>query len=519
MAEESNDLENLRLRKKNTGTIQVQGADGQTRTVNLEDLADADSELATRFGYKPVFKREFGFLSTFSFAVSISGLFSTVVTTFSYPLFTGWLNLLGQIAGVASSEYGAAALLLAVVSIGTDFKYRPTTGDIVAVMAGLSVVTGVVNSVSTYWMAKMTGAYVIFHILVLVVCSIALLAMCDNRHDPRYVFTDVVSTSGWAPVGFSWLFGFLSVSWTMTDYDATAHITEEISNPEVEAPQAIWLAMLFTYLAGFLFNIVLCFVMGDMAQILSSPTAQPVAQIFYNVLGRVRGIIFTFCAFLIIKFVTFTALVSDPLLQCYRLLQLTSELQQSLARTLFAFSRDRLVPFSNIWIKINRKTQTPLYAVWISVVCVIAINLIGLGSYTTIAGVFNATAIALDWSYCIPILCKMASGQFEPGPWNLGKFSFAVNAWALLWTTFVTIIFVLPTFRPVTADTMNYASVFLVGVVAFSTIFWWLAGRKFYTGPLIEADVTKNDSEDVEDGSRSESDLTREAQRPAEITA
>lgn len=244
--------------------------------------------------------------------------------------------------------------MLAVVSIGTDFRYRPTTGDIVGVMAGLSVVTGVVNSVSTYWMAKMTGGYVIFHMLILVVCSIALLAMCDNRHDPRYVFTDVVSTSGWAPVGFSWLFGFLSVSWTvsappfhfllcfrilqaspphnrkryinrcdkvmlnqsssqMTDYDATAHITEEISNPEVKAPQAIWLAMLFTYVAGFLFNIVLCFVMGDIAEILSSPTAQPVAQIFYNVLGKLGGIIFTLCAFLIIKFVTFTAMVSDPL--------------------------------------------------------------------------------------------------------------------------------------------------------------------------------------------------------------
>jgi len=36
-----------------------------------------------------VFKREFGYLSTFSFAVSISGLFSTVTTTFSYPLYAG----------------------------------------------------------------------------------------------------------------------------------------------------------------------------------------------------------------------------------------------------------------------------------------------------------------------------------------------------------------------------------------------------------------------------------------------
>jgi len=57
--------------------------------VNLEELNDADAQLASQFGYKPVFKREFGYLSTFSFAVSISGLFATVMTTFSYPLIAG----------------------------------------------------------------------------------------------------------------------------------------------------------------------------------------------------------------------------------------------------------------------------------------------------------------------------------------------------------------------------------------------------------------------------------------------
>lgn len=53
----------------------------------------------------------------------------------------------------------------------------------------------------------------------------------------------------------------------MTDYDATAHITEGISNPEKKAPWAISMAMLFTWLAGFVYNIVLCFVTGDMASI------------------------------------------------------------------------------------------------------------------------------------------------------------------------------------------------------------------------------------------------------------
>jgi amino acid transporter len=176
--------------------------------------------------------------------------------------------------------------------------------------------------------------------------------------------------------------------------------------------------------------------MGDPDEILASPMAQPVAQIFYNSLGKGGGMFFTIAGLIIIKFVTFTAM-------------------QALGRTVFAFSRDRLMPFSNVWIKIAPWTGTPLYAVWMSVFFCIAINLIGLGSYTAIAGVFTVCAIALDWSYCIPILCKLFFGKFQPGPWHMGPLSTIVNIWACLWTLFVSIIFVLPTAMPVTAETVR----------------------------------------------------------------
>ncbi|KAK0255351.1 polyamine transporter tpo5 [Friedmanniomyces endolithicus] len=530
----------VRRRKGSVGAVEIQGPNGVVKTVNLEGLNEADQALAAEFGYKPVFKREFGYLSTFSFAVSISGLFSTVATTFSYPLYaggsasavwcwlisglgcmciacsvselvsayptcgglyytisrtapkawvpsvswvTGWLNLLGQVAGVASSEWGAAALLLAAVSMGSDFAYTPTVGQTVGVMAGLTVITGLV----------------ILTQLLLVTCSIALLALskqAGTNHTAKYVFTDVENTSGWTPTGWSFMFGFLSVSWTMTDYDATAHITEEIKDPAVKAPWAISMAMLFTYVAGWLFNIVLCFVMGDISSILTSPMQQPVAQIFYNVLGKAGGITFTVCAFIIIKFVTFTAM-------------------QALARTVFAFSRDRLVPFSSLWTKILPLTGTPILAVWISVFWCIAINLIGLGSYTAIAGVFNVCAIALDWSYCIPIVCKLAFGKFERGPWHLGKFSPFINIWACIWTLFVSIIFVMPTALPVTADTMNYAIVYLGAILFFSMLYWVVRGRKFYTGPLIEAEIGEDMSQQTR--SSDDDDVNRKTEKYGEI--
>lgn len=135
---------------------------------------------------------------------------------------SGWLNMLGQMAGVAASEWGAAALLLAAVSISSDFTYFPTVNHTVATMVGMVIVSGLANSISTYWMEKMTRSYVIFHILVLVSCSIALLVMATPKngtpkHTAKYVFTNVENQSGWSPTGWSFMFGFLSVSWTMCE--------------------------------------------------------------------------------------------------------------------------------------------------------------------------------------------------------------------------------------------------------------------------------------------------------------
>jgi amino acid permease (GABA permease) len=489
-------------------------------------LSDEGDRQIIELGYEPVFKREFGRLSSFSFAFSISGLYATIATTFTYGLqaggapalvwcwliagagcmcialsvaelvsayptsgglyFTlkylvpiervpltswlcGWLNLLGQVAGVASTDYGCSQLLLAAISMGTEFRYQPTAGHTFGVMTAIVILHGFINSLSTKWLDRITKSYAIFHLAVLVSASIALLVCQKEKHSAKYVFIEIQPHSGWSPVGFSFLFGFLSVAWVMTDYDATAHIAEEIQNAAVRAPQAIASALFLSYSLGFLFNIVLAFTMGDITNLLSSPTAQPFTQIFYNVLGATGGIFFTLFAFIILNFCGIAAL-------------------QANARTIFAFSRDELLPFSKVWIRMNSYTQTPLIAVWLNVILAVGINLIGLGSYTAIAAIFNVCAIALDWSYCIPIICKLIygteTGRYIPGPWNLGKFSTPINCWSVIWTFFVSIIFLMPTNRPVTAGNMNYAVVILIGILTFAMIYWFIGGaRKYYIGP------------------------------------
>ena len=75
--------------------------------------------------------------------------------------------------------------------------------------------------------------------------------------------------------------------------------------PEIKAPWAISMALAFTYVAGWIYNIVLCIVMGDPNDILYSPMAQPVAQIFYNVLGKKGGLFYTAAAVIVCKFPIF----------------------------------------------------------------------------------------------------------------------------------------------------------------------------------------------------------------------
>lgn len=503
----------------------------------INKLSDADKALA-EMGYAPVFKREFSLWSCFSFALSISGLFATVTTTFYYPLvaggaasavwmwliggsgalclalsiaeivssyptsggmyFTikylvpekhvpiwawinGWMNLIGQIAGSASSVYGAAQMLLAIVSIAKDATYYPTQGHVIGVMAALTIVHASINTLSTAWLNRLTRTYAVFHIAILIAACITLLVMQKDKHSAEYAFTHVEAQTGWTP-GFSFLFGSLAPNWAMTDYDATAHIAEEAKNPAIIVPKAIAMALSFTYVAGFLFNVVLVFCMGDPQVLLDSPVGQPVAQLYWNVMGKGGAIFFTTSAFIIMNFVCITAM-------------------QAGSRTVWAFSRDQMLPLSRVWYKIWHRTNTPVIAVWIYALCCVLINLIGLGSYITIAAVFEICAICLDWSYCLPIIFKLMYNRFEKGPWNLGRWSFILNVWAILWTAVVSVIFLFPLTIPVTADSMNYAIVIMVFVGIISMLYWYVAGRHYYYGPRVRAHLV--DGEIVNDESES----------------
>lgn len=52
----------------------------------------------------------------------------------------------------------------------------------------------------------------------------------------------------------------------------------------------------------------------------------------------------------------------------------------------------------------------------------------------------------------------------------------------------------MPTIMPVTPVNMNYAIVYLAGILAFAAVYWYVHGKRNYTGPLIEAEMQVEDS-------------------------
>ncbi|KAI0321326.1 APC amino acid permease [Amylostereum chailletii] len=510
----------------------------ETEQGNAPPLVNDDDKELEALGYAPSFKREFSNLATISFAFSIMGLCSSVATTFNTPLLTGgpssvtwcwilgatmcftlgssiaeivsayptcgglytasaqlvpkrhraivgwvvgWLNILGQVAGLSSTEFGLSGMIWAAVVVAKDGQYEVTPGKVVGLFAGLLIFHGILNCLGTRYLAKFTTSFVFVNLGTTIIIIIVLLATTSrsDMHTANYVFgtEGVINETGGWPSGLAFLFGLLSVQWTMTDYDATAHISEEVkraayagNGSSPSPPAAIFVAVIGTGVLGWIFNIVLVLCSGPLEN-LPGASNSAVLEIMVLRMGK-AGALFLW------TFVCFTAFFV-----CQTALQACS-------RTVYAFSRDHGFPDRGYFGRMNKLTQTPINAIWATTAFSILPGLLDFASPVAANAIFSLTAMALDLSYIIPIFFRRVyqhhpEVQFKPGPFYMGDgwFGLLVNVNCILWVLFVSVIFSIPTVLPVTKDTMNYASVITGGVVILSLIWYFISGRRHYHGP------------------------------------
>lgn len=271
-------------------------------------------------------------------------------------------------------------------------------------------------------------------------------------------------------------------------------------NASREAPKAIVMSVYIGAITGFIFLISVCFCIGDITTTAESTTGVPLIEIFYNSTQSVVGACFLTSTLVVIVLICANGLLAEA------------------SRSLYAFARDKGLPFSSTIAKVDPKRQVPVYAILLACVVQMALNSIYFGTLTGFNTVIsigtegfctslfpsspylppapfppkiqaktNDNQQTPDLSYAMPLLARLTSPTTPlPGPYTLGKLSVPLNILGLLFLLFTSITFNFPTLSPVNEEDMNYTCA-AIGVIALVSIATWVTtGRRGFTGPQVQ---------------------------------
>ncbi|KAG1177911.1 hypothetical protein G6F70_001038 [Rhizopus microsporus] len=375
---------------------------------------------------------------------------------------TGWFNLIGQFAVTAGINYGIASMLAAVISVGTNGTWVPTVGATVGLHIAMCFTQGIANSLGP----KVTSAINTFstwwQVIAPAVIMITMAVKAPTHQPASFVFTKFNNNTGWSSTAYVAVIGILQAQFTLVGYDSSAHMSEETKNAEVSGPVGMVMAVL------------------DLDATINSDTGFPVMQIMFDSVGSIGAI----------------CLMVMLIIACWQcgFASVTAN-----SRMIYAFSRDGAIPGHKYWHKIDVKRQTPLNAVWLSVIVASLLGLPSLGNSTAFSAITSVATIGLYISYAVPIFAKLLNrGHFVRGPLHLGRFSDIIGIISIFWISLITILFVLPPKYPVDAVNMNYACLAVGMILLGAGGRFAIDARKWFTGPKINLPQDKLDKVDLE---------------------
>ena len=312
----------------------------------------------------------------------------------------------------------------------------------------------------------------VLHVLGFIGILITMGVMAP-KHTPHFVFLEFSNTSGWSSSAISWLVGLLSTIYPFLGYDAACHLAEEMPLPSRNVPLAMVGSVLVNGIMGLAFAFMLLFSLGDLNDLLTSPTGFPFMQLFLNITKNKAG------ATVMVLTVSLVAVAANAA-------GLTST-----SRTFWAFARDDATPFAKFFARVDHKLKVPIPAIVAVTVVQMIVGLLYLGNSTAFNAVLSMAILGMYASYILPILYMVIYGRRKLqrkdfGPFCMGKLGMVVNLVAVGWLVIAMIFSTFPSFEPVTPQNMNYAVVVMGGWLTIGTVYFAIWGRKKYVGPVME---------------------------------
>ena len=402
--------------------------------------------------------------------------------------FTGWFNLVGLIAVVASVDYAAASFLQYLLGLyNVDFIFNFASSNVhynahvvFALFALILLVHGLINVFSGHLVSIFNGISVWWHVAGVAVIVILLIAVPSHHSSFSYVFGG--RSFGQFNHGMYWFYvlplGFLLTMYTITGYDASAHVSEETHGASVSAAQGVWRSVFYSAAIGWILLLALTFAVQQKDIKTISSAGFPALAILSSALSSAA-------AKIVILISTIGQLFCG--MACVT----------SASRMTFAFSRDGAIPGHSFWRRLG-SNGTPTYAVLF--VCVMALIVTLPAYFPNAAGTpvafFAVTSIAvigLYIAYTIPVYLRWRLGDaFQAGPWTLGRKYRWVNPIAFTWVGLCVIIFCLPVNNPAGVyfktgfswGSVNYAPLVTIVVMAAVTIWYVVSAKNTFKGPI-----------------------------------
>ncbi|KAG9242428.1 gaba permease [Calycina marina] len=493
---------------------------------------DADVDLLAKLGYKQELQRNFTMIEVFGIAFSIMGLLPSIASTLSFSLpagpagmvwswfvasafifvvglamadlgsamptsgglywwthylaspktknalsfLVGYSNTLGLVGGFCSIDYGFALMFLSVIVIVRDGEWGPSNGQVYGVFLACVVCHGILASTLSKIMGKLQSVFVMMNLILILATIIALPAGTpkQDRNDAHFIFAEIQNLTTW-PTGFTFMTAWLSPIWTIGGFDSCVHMSEEASNAAKAVPYGILMSIGSCWILGFIIMIVIASCMTpDIESLLGSSFGQPMAQIYYNAIGK-SGALGLMSLLMIVQFLMGLSILVAA------------------SRQSWAFSRDGALPFSSFFRPISQKFGLiPLRAIWGCVFLGAALGLLCLIAPAAASALFSLAVAGNNLAWGTPVLCRVLWGQskFVPGPVYTGRFSIPIAWTAIVFLIFGILLAMFPTSGPnPTPQTMNYTVVINFAVWGGALVYYFIDARKWFTGPKITIDV------------------------------
>src|SRR6266852_1362240 len=392
--------------------------------------------------------------------------------------FTGWFNLVGQIAVTAAIGYGCAFFMTSLLNLW--FNYPTSFGWIYFLYGVILLGAGLINMFKVQITAALNTFSAWWHMVGVVLIVFVLIAVPDHHRSVSYVFGQTINNTGFG--GASWLHGvfiyvfltgLLMAQYTITGYDASAHMSEETRQASRGAAWGIVMSVVVSVIFGFLLLVAVTFAIPS-AKGPADAGVFIVRSIWEGAMGRRWAEFLLFIAVVAQVFCTIASVTSA-------------------SRMMFAFSRDRAVPGHQIWRRVSKADRVPIFTVW--AICCLAFVMVLPSLWFGYTGYAASTAVAvigLYIAFVLPIILRLRAGEsFERGAWHLGRYYKWIDWIAILWIGFISLVFFapfaytgIPGNKGFTWYSVNYTIIMVGGSFVLFGGWYVLSARKWFKGPI-----------------------------------